>query len=273
MPMSYSPPAPFLNGSYPSTEMPPSGSDSKPFLPYYGAQQLQDILYQKPNGFQTAAIQTNQQPAQNIAQDLLNKLVNEIARLFYPLLSNDFKPATDSEKLLQALSQAIEPDESAIHFTFQQDSTSLAAEILTIVTTELTSDHHGKFIDTLASSLLFDPKTGVLRILRSSKGISRHDRAKVFIFNTLTAFIPKLGASSILPYAVQIITTCMAIFRSQDSSRVKLASFRPVEQILDLGIPHSTVDLSVDRLFEQYYMTYIQQYTKISLSGITFVEF
>ncbi|OAJ43105.1 hypothetical protein BDEG_26488 [Batrachochytrium dendrobatidis JEL423] len=83
------------------------------------------------------------------------------------------------KKLLQALSQAIEPDESAIHFTFQQDSTSLAAEILTIVTTELTSDHHGKFIDTLASSLLFDPKTGVLRILRSSKGISRHDRAKV----------------------------------------------------------------------------------------------
>ncbi|XJO77166.1 hypothetical protein BDV3_001782 [Batrachochytrium dendrobatidis] len=165
------------------------------------------------------------------------------------------------KKLLQALSQAIEPDESAIHFTFQQDSTSLAAEILTIVTTELTSDHHA-----LASSLLFDPKTGVLRILRSSKGISRHDRAKVFIFNTLTAFIPKLGASSILPYAVQIITTCMAIFRSQDSSRVKLASFRPVEQILDLGIPHSTVDLSVDRLFEQYYMTYIQQYTKISLS-------
>ncbi|EGF77649.1 hypothetical protein BATDEDRAFT_91610 [Batrachochytrium dendrobatidis JAM81] len=74
MPMSYSPPAPFINGSYPSTEMPPSGSDSKPFLPYYGAQQLQDILYQKPNGFQTAAIQTNQQPAQNIAQDLLNKL-------------------------------------------------------------------------------------------------------------------------------------------------------------------------------------------------------
>ncbi|KAH9256771.1 hypothetical protein BASA81_005065 [Batrachochytrium salamandrivorans] len=143
----------------------------------------------------------------------------------------------------------------------QQGSKSLASNIQAVVTTDLEPTHYA-----LASSLIFDTKMGVIWILRAARNQRQHDDAKTILLNTLASFIPLLGESVMQCYASQTISICISMFISHEIARVKLATFGPISQILELGFDESTVGLAAKKIFDSYYMEYIQQYSKLSPS-------
>ncbi|KAF9439193.1 hypothetical protein BGZ76_009365 [Entomortierella beljakovae] len=139
------------------------------------------------------------------------------------------------------------------------DSQAAATNICNMTLSNLKDDE----ID-MATSLLFNPESGIMYFLRKALDKSVHGAAKVTFLEFTAEFISR-SPNSITPHVVDIKRTCLALFLNDNMARVKKSSILPIKILLSSC--NKMIDpeaLEINGLFERLYEAYGSQQSKMA---------